>query len=287
MAQREFHIRPLPNLSVCLGFRDWHLDHLDRCLLSLRSMTGPRAPDLEIVLVDLGSTWKTRDQLCKMAGKYRIFTSFNERPVWSRSWALNRASKFVAPITDYYAFTDADMIFPPDWLEKVLKNLQPGRLLLTRSRDIHQQMMDGSLKFGRHDNAMNHWKALPLEEKAVFLTAITKPHPDVGMGAAMVIPKRWFRGVRGFDEFYTTWGAEDNDLVARAQWDGLAVEWLPDVAVYHQWHPRDWPSEEDWVRVKANRQYLKERLDEQGPIERNPDYWAGALLTRELNEERL
>jgi GT2 family glycosyltransferase len=85
----------------------------------------------------------------------------------------------------------------------------------------------------------------------------------------MVAYRRWFHRVGGFDEFYRVWGAEDNDLVLRAEWDGVGAEWISGAVVYHQWHRRDWPTPEQTEQVAINREYLAARARAGGPIVRN------------------
>lgn len=265
-------------LAVCLGFRDWHLEHLERCLLSLRTMQGP-SNALDIILVDTGSERKTQDKVCKLGGVYRVFTCFIERPEWSRAWALNKASKYAGPHVSHLAFTDADMIFPPEWLPTVLSKLSPNAFWLTRTRDLSEGMTKGTTRVDRGLMPLNHWKLLPDTERGPFLRAITIPHPPIGQGGGMVVPKAWFRGVRGFDESYRVWGCEDNDLVARAQWDGLTVDWLPETFVAHQYHPRDWPTDEQWEKIRANRERWDKKREAQEEIEANSKLWAGAIMT--------
>jgi hypothetical protein len=77
------------------------------------------------------------------------------------------------------------------------------------------------------------------------------------------------------------WGCEDNDLTARAQWDGLDVRRLSNEVppwssaefigawVAHQWHRRDWPTPEQLAQVRRNRAYFYQRIADGGPIIRN------------------
>jgi len=87
----------------------------------------------------------------------------------------------------------------------------------------------------------------------------------------MVVPAEWFWKVGGFDEFYQVWGAEDQDLVDRATWDGLPVQWLPEAWVVHQWHRRDWPTPAQFDVVNRNRVYYRARGVARGPIVRNKE----------------
>lgn len=245
-------VKPPLELVVCLGFRDWIMEHLRWCLQSL-SVAVP----FPVVLVDLGASPDVATLAAPHAGVHLVPRRANG---WSRSMALNLAagsaffqSRSLDVPADWYVFTDADMIFPHGWVEAVTARLSPQRLLLTPSRDLPAQvpMTDALLR----DAEALRWHS----------TA----HPRWGMGGAMVVPTDWFHRVGGFDETYRTWGGEDADLVLRAAWDGLEVRWLQDTFVAHQAHRRDWPTGPEVLQIRANQRYLAQRVRERGPIKRN------------------
>jgi len=243
--------------AFLLGFKDWHLEHLDRCLASIRRhFSGP------VVVSDLGS----RDYDSAVAPLLQIYGAIQVRvpsTEWSRSVALNAAARSVPPGTNWLIFTDADMLFSGSWFSIVEQTLMSppnvkvkGTLWLTHSRDL--------------DEAATALIPPGIVYSDIWLYYASTPHPtDLGQGGGMVIPRWWFEKVGGFDEFYRVWGGEDNDLVLRAQWNGLSVEWLPRCWVTHQWHRRDWPTQEQFRRVEENRAYLRAREVERGPIVRN------------------
>lgn len=223
--------------TVCLGFRDWHVEHLRRCLQSLSAF------DVDVVVVDLGSQSATdvRDAVMEPSGRANFTLVRHVHREWSRSVALNFASRFSGPTTTHFVFTDADMIFPSRWIDsaRAMVLQSPKALWLTDSRDLHER---SALPVAPYD-----------EDR---LRAVTTWHTRAGMGAAMIVPRRWFRKVRGFDETYRTWGCEDTDLVERAARE-LHVAWLEGAFVVHQWHRRDWPTSEQFEHVKENRAYLR------------------------------
>lgn len=254
----------MPSLPVifCLGYKDWYMDHLVRCLDSIRRHT-----DAPIYVTDM---WSRAGRAVKsIVEDFRaLYIKPKEpTPVWSRSVALNlaanRASKGALQECRAYVFTDADMIFPESWfwhVAKLFSETSAEHIYLTHSRDLPPDQTA---------NLPLPWMP-PAKDYNLYRASAT--HPSIGQGAAMIVPVRWFRSVGGFDEEYAVWGAEDNDLVLRARWAGVPVDWLePEMEawVVHQYHNRTWPTEEQFKQVKRNREYLAQRELEQGPIIRN------------------
>ncbi|MDP3767383.1 MAG: glycosyltransferase family A protein [Dehalococcoidia bacterium] len=179
------------DIAVCLGFRNWHLSHLDRCLRSLLSQQNYRFA--EIALVDLGSEDGVLAEVVRIARRHGLSVLVAHRDEWSRSAALNLAAK--STNASRLLFTDADMIFPREYLARLHQPLpiQPeiidraalAPLGLTRSRDLPPpELLDSPLDGPWTEERLRH---------------NTSPHPDVGMGAGMLVPRAWFERVGGFD----------------------------------------------------------------------------------------
>ena len=81
----------------------------------------------------------------------------------------------------------------------------------------------------------------------------TRPaHGDCG---TILVPRAAFFEIRGYDEFYRGWGAEDNDVVDRLVLAGLKLVNLTardGLMNTHQWHPE---STRNRSRVHENRTY--------------------------------
>jgi hypothetical protein len=252
-------------LAYCLGFRNWYLRHLQRCLESLRTW-DPTSPIVVTILDEHPEpVVDVAEGVVKAAREFQPITLAHlPQPEWSRSYALNRAAQLAArtmPDVTHFVFTDADMLFPSTWFGTVTLTVTDAETLwLTRSRDLPPETV-----WEQHDG-LSYWR------RDTWLREHSHPHGnDLGQGGAMVVPRAWFERVGGFDEFYSVWGCEDNDLTLRALWSGRPVTWLPDAIAWvaHQWHDRTWPSAAQWVQVRKNRDYLAQRMLEQGPIARN------------------
>lgn len=50
------------------------------------------------------------------------------------------------------------------------------------------------------------------------------------------IKRAWFEKLRGYDEDYTSYGYEDDDMAGRLTRSGVSWEFT-DIEVHHQWHP--------------------------------------------------
>jgi GT2 family glycosyltransferase len=241
-------------LTVCIGFRNWNPFHLNRCLESLRRQTNQHR--IEIVIADIGSDDEMYQAVCRLGHMHNALVVRSIQDQWSRSYALNFASKYSHADVKTLLFTDADMLFPHDWFEYAQAyQMNDETMLLTHSRDLPPELT-----------------VLHYESK--FLESISSAHPDLGEGAGMIVSKEWFRRVRGFDETYKIWGCEDNDIVHRARLDGLRVEWIANTFVVHQWHSRS-ATQQVWEQVLKNREYFTKMVETPGPVERNPEQWAG------------
>jgi GT2 family glycosyltransferase len=253
----------IPFVTFCIGYRDWYPRHLEACLKSLRAQT-----DLPIVIADLSINQTYYKTIDAHAARYGAVIRRTPEPTWSRSVALNRAA--AGAESEHLVFTDADMIFSSAWVSTVWDLFWDTKarqgLWLTRSRDL---LPAEQLPPNFVDTAL-------IDEN--FLLEFSEPHPDIGQGAATIVPRDWFERVGGFDETYQIWGCEDNDIVLRAQWDHLQVQWLPNLFVYHQWHSHgvghpQIPTLEAAgpvvEQVRRNREYLAARVSEKGPIVRN------------------
>lgn len=287
-------------LTVCLGFRNWHVDHLTRCLDSLRRMAPVPGVRVDIVLVTTGAAPADVAERATVMSPYadtRILDACHRtktllvrdpQPEWSRSYALNRASAYARASSEYLVFTDADMLFPSHWLAAAAAHVTPRTLWLTDSRDLNEVSTALVAATLSERERGTYVQAASSDDPAFgvdqyvdsVLYASSTPHDRVGQGAAMVVPKSWFREVRGFEEQYKVWGCEDNDLVFRAQWAGLTVDWLPNTYVAHQWHRRDWPTEAQYQQVGVNRRLLQWKLTAHAAhgtgLDANPTGWAGA-----------
>lgn len=253
--------------SFCIGFKGWHLDHLERCLYWIERL---RTEDDEIIVCDLGSRVDTVREVLALVQPHwgtrsgKLFVSAWAAD-WSRAEALNRAAAQARQ--PWLVFVDADMLLPTCWIPAITADIfadPESPVRLTRSRDLPD--------FGPHPFP------IPGVLDDAWLHAMTTEHPETGQGAATVARRDWFIRVGGFDETYRTWGAEDSDLALRAEWGtGHPIRWVSGAWAAHQWHSRAWGNTpEIAAQVRKNREYLAARIAERGPIVRNQHLTRGS-----------
>ena len=90
-----------------------------------------------------------------------------------------------------------------------------------------------------------------------------------GTGACQSAHRDFFFNVRGYDEAFEHWGAEDDDLRSRAIRYGLQPRWIsPRTSMLHQWHPTT-KNQYPWrKRMNKARLYLT-----RWKIKKNPARW--------------
>lgn len=239
-------------LGVVIAIRNRSGQRLANCLHSLRWQSV--AAHLQIVLSDFGSDPEHANSIDQLAAQHAAVvarTATDE--VWNRSRALNIGIQACA--TPLVMCTDADMIFAPDFMAEVLSALDKDdkALVVSRCHDLPESVSE------------QPWQVsdfAALRDKSAL-------RDTTGTGACQATRKAFFEHVRGYDEAFKYWGAEDDDMLSRAQEHGLRVTWLPDTtSMLHQWHPT--MKNDRWLQRKVNEWRLK--LTQRRVI-KNPSGW--------------
>ena len=161
---------------------------------------------------------------------------------FNRSWSINHAYKRFKNNKDkYLLFTDIDLVFPPNFLDSALAlSGDKNAIVIPSVFYLHQKASNVDLPY------------------AVLRREIDSAWRQF-FGGACLCPTRLYEKVRGFDEKYVGWGAEDNDFINKIESvDGEVIK-SEKLEVLHLDHPRI--GEENKVLVKRNRERLarKER----------------------------
>ena len=105
------------------------------------------------------------------------------------------------------------MIFTPDFLQATVEALQQSdyrALVLCRCHDLPESVAE-----------------MPRSrDELPFLRSAASVRQTSGTGACQAATRAFFFAVRGYDEAFEYWGAEDNDMVDRATRYGLQPTWL-------------------------------------------------------------
>ncbi|MBC7887157.1 MAG: hypothetical protein H7Z13_04660, partial [Ferruginibacter sp.] len=79
---------------------------------------------------------------------------------------------------------------------------------------------------------------------------------------ACVVEKEVLLQLKGYDEFYLVWGAEDDDLMRRLEDAGALRKHIStcEINIYHQWHPSGAPSKPTlWYLIMVNHLFAEKQ----------------------------
>jgi GT2 family glycosyltransferase len=203
-----------PDISVVVPARDG-AGTLGALLESLQAQT--LADDrYEVLVVDNAS----RDATAAVAR--RLGAGVVEEPVPNRSRARNRGA--AAARAELIAFTDADCVASPGWLEGYLacedgSPLRAGPVLVqTGDPPNLVERYESLWRFGQQAWVVQGWAAT----------------------ANLCVTRDAFARTGGFDPAYRHIG-EDVDFCVRARRAGQALGWCPGAVVSHTTEDRLWP----------------------------------------------
>ena len=221
------------DITVVIVIKNRDYIRSKRCINSLLEQIYP----CNIIIIDYGSEDKSwYPEVFGNNEKITLIEVTNNTKIFNKSRALNIG--FKQANTKYILSTDIDCIFAPNFIEEVMKVFTSKEKVIVLSRKIDLD------KNGQE---------------------IEKHEPSAS-GSCIGINKKWIEKVHGYDEFYTYWGREDNDLVDRAVIDGYEIVWITDkTKIYHQWHlpaTQKTIEDNDWYYKLPSK-----------PIIRNPNQW--------------
>lgn len=209
-------------LTVVIPIRNRGGDRVGNCLRSLRSQDAPTG-SFEVVLSDYGSDAQHLAGLRELAREHGARVVHTPaRGVWNRARALNLA---IRPLQTEYVFcTDADMIFARNFVSTLFAAQERAHgkaIVLCQCRDLPE------------DVPLQRWD----EGDFVQLLARSEFRERLGTGACQMAKRSFFFDVRGYDEKFVFWGAEDVDMSRRAVRFGLEPLWVEsETNMLHQWH---------------------------------------------------
>jgi glycosyltransferase involved in cell wall biosynthesis len=173
--------------------------------------------ELEIIVVNDGSTDATAEVLKQYDGHIRVLNQGNRGPAASRNAAVALSS------AAYIAFLDADDAFMPDKLARTIPKLAGSHSAVLLFHDAVSLNRDG------HELAQSYvqpeWAHAPSKEE--MLTRIWPIVPST-----VVMRRESFNACGGFCEEFRSPGYEDPDLWIRAREHGDFI-YLPERLSYY------------------------------------------------------
>lgn len=259
-------------LSIIYAYRN--REH-QRIRLSLESLEKQSNKDFQVFFVDYGSAENNSQRVKEICKKYHFvnysYCSTEYQP-WNKSKALNFIIKKVE--TEYCFIADVDIIFHSDFVNKAVKaqNLKKA---------IYFQV--GFLK---EEDTIKNEISKDFNEYSNY----RKSNREVtGM---TLIPVKALREVRGYDEFFHCWGAEDTDMHVRLINAGYEVVFFDnEVLLLHQAHMSYRSTEQtkltNELQISGIVQLNHEHLNfarEQKITRVNVTNWGECMNHSELNE---
>ena len=241
---RDELVRP-DDVTVLIGIRD-RADY--RLVNALRSIRAQTHYPLRIIVVDYGSE-RTHSRLARNTCRHygAEFVRVNHAPTWSRSRCLNIGIRRAT--TKFVLASDADVILSPRYLSDAIAALKasPFSVICSPMLDLPET----STEFFRRASETGDDLQVEKWKKRCSPRLGWELHPGV-----VITYTSFFRLIRGYDEYYELWGAEDVDLVRRFSYLGVQPRRQDAESYYlHQWHVK-FEGIQDKEQVQRNHAYL-------------------------------
>lgn len=233
-------------ITLIYPYRD--RDH-QRVQRSLDSLKGQSAPDFRVEFVDYGSA---SDAVGDLVKDYP-FARYHYHPVsdqpWNKSRALNSIIKGME--SGHFFVADVDMIYHPDFVATAQQLAQPEKAVYFKVGFLD----------GEETKKQKDFEAYTVDFEST----------DQATGLTLC-PAEAAQAIRGFDEFFHFWGAEDTDFHVRLRNNGTPVDFYEEqILMLHQWHASYRSEEAKTVTeklqvsgiVQLNHQHLKHHIQHQ------------------------
>lgn len=238
--------------------------HLRRCLASIAAQRTRAS--LEVIISDDGSTDETSEVVAEFAGAAPFDVRFVTHPHVDFHAARTRNSGARLTTAKQLLFVDGDCLLPADHVEHHLRLARPGivtsgycvRLDEQTSNSISLEMIESGA-FIKLAPAHELAKLASMHRKAWWYSMLRHPTKPALRSTDFSVSRRDFERVNGFDEQFTGWGCEDDDLGRRLRASGVRLRSILDrTFVFHLWHPPA-PSKPLTWREGRNVNYLEQR----------------------------
>jgi predicted glycosyltransferase involved in capsule biosynthesis len=215
------------DFTFIIGIRNRVDYRIDNALNSIRAQIYSQSL-VKICVVDFKSEPDQAQKLQTICEKWQAdyvrTEGFDE---WNRSAAMNIGIN--ASNTSFVIFTDADVIFEPNFLQTAITELRedPLKVVYSRMRDLPADVLINGFNF------IDHFTIL---KKLSFFRHKDPQTEDVSI---IVVSRSLFEILGGFDVNYRWWGREDTDLFCRLKAAGIVpVDVSSQTSILHQWHAK-------------------------------------------------
>jgi len=209
---------------------------------------------INILVVDYDSGPSAASQLKAICDRFGAnYVRVENRPEWNRAECLNTGIKQAD--SRYILLSDVDIIFERNYISTAVRHLASDRyqLIYGKMLDLPEAAVTDEIDIAQTYAQLKTMASYGLSRDTLW-------YNFYGLSICMV-EKEFLREVRGFDETFTLWGCEDDELARRLEWLGIAKCRISDETSFlHQWHPKyEGVSDRSDLKekIKLNREYFK------------------------------
>lgn len=255
-----------------------HLDHTRRCVEALRAGREDEHP-IEILVVDNGSTDGSAEWLAEQDDLILVANDENLGAPRARNQATVHARGA------WIAYLDGDVFVPAGWLSRALYHgaVDPrvGTVALVANRASKHQQVPYEGTDSREDiEAFATARHAELERRGLDC--------DLFTSLAVLVRREVIDHIGGFDERFSPWGFEDDDLALRVRFAGWRNRVALDTFVYHAPYPDADKHARHSAHLATNWERFVEKWGRPGPVPELFDYAALDLsLERPVDEGQL
>ena len=235
--------------------REEHHRSWDRLEMSIVSLQRFMLSVSDIFLIDAHSDERFVAEMVKLARDMGVsLFRAQEDYRWNKCRTMNSGMKLAT--TPYLMQVDMDMIVTTPKADAVAKaRLDPGVFLTYLIYNLSAVVtLDDICQ--RPDKELHAWA---LEHSKLRSGGRST-------GGIQIFHRDWFYDIRGYDEGFSLWGREDDDMVRRAERTGI-VRVHDQTPIFHIGHPSSQKAyDKDGAQMRAN----AKRYNREG-IYRNPE----------------
>jgi len=175
--------------------------------------------ELELCIVEVGETQTIFEFDFIKRFKYLFIPTTR---AFNRGWLMNVG---VTQLSNgaQLILSDADLIFPRDWLE-VVKQIDYPVIGWRKLHCLTRKETEEYLTSGQLGNGDYTWM----------------PMPRSACGGVSIIPREVYYEIKGFPEMFEGWGGEDNLFWWKLQSFGYPFKFI-NSELWHLWHPETGP----------------------------------------------
>ena len=238
-----------------------NLQHLKNAYNSIKK----HAPNAEVILLDDGSTDGTWEWIYELAEshQHREVKCYKSDERVGHTILYDKGIEMATH--EIVGILHADMIIGPNYVENMIKHLQPGKVVCATRIEppLHPEGKEKIIKdFGLDFDTLN----IPaFEEYCIQSQLENKDKTTKGMFAPWVLYKSDFQAIGGHDPLFAPFPYEDSDIFQRWILAGYELIQSRDSFVYHltcrghRWNKQVGKNDDYFIEMekKARNYYIK------------------------------